>query len=66
MYSVNLAVRINKPSEFWVIVSGFEVVKPSLSIEVVAPVAYGVDAGHRAGGGEYLAMREPLNASVTF
>ena len=38
-----------------VVVSGFEVVQPSIAIEVVTPVAKWVDAGHRAGRGEHLA-----------
>ena len=38
-----------------VVVSGFEVVKASVGIEVVASVAKRVDAGHRAGRGEHLA-----------
>ena len=49
------SIRINKPCELGVVVSGFEVVQPSIAIEVVTPVAKWVDAGHRAGRGEHLA-----------
>ena len=49
------SIRINKPCNLGVVVSGFEVVQPSIAIEVVTPVAKWVDAGHRAGRGEHLA-----------
>ena len=49
------SISINEPSNLGVVVSGFEVVKASVGIEVVTPVAERVDAGHRAGGGEHLA-----------
>ena len=51
----NIAVGINEPAELGVVVTGFEVVEAGVGIEVVAPVAEGVDVGHVAGGGEDLA-----------
>ena len=55
MPGTNIIVRINKPAELGGVVTGFEVVEAGVGIEVVTPVAEGVDVGHVAGGGEDLA-----------
>ena len=43
-------VRINKPPNCWIIISGLEVVHADFGIVVIAAVAEGVDIGDVAGG----------------
>lgn len=50
-------VSINESTELGSVVTGFEVIEAGVGIEVVAPVAEGIDVGHVAGGGERFSPR---------
>ena len=49
-------VRIDEAADQGVIIAGLEVIEAGFGIVVIAAIAQGVDCGHGAGGGIYLAV----------